>query len=69
MKKIVVLVSFIILNCSLFSNLALAEEVERTFTDKELLTTFHNLDIKITRIDVGQKNLSQRIDGLGKEDR
>ena len=46
--------------------MSFAAESERTLTDKELLTTFHSLDIKIMRIDVGQKNLSQRIDGLGK---
>lgn len=66
MKKVVVLVLIITLSCSLFPILSFAAESERTLTDKELLTTFHNLDIKITRIDVGQKNLSQRIDGLGK---
>lgn len=66
MKKVVVLGLIITFSCSLFPILSFAAESEGTLTDKELLTTFHNLDIKITRIDVGQKNLSQRIDGLGK---
>lgn len=66
MKKIILLVSVIIFGCSLFPNFVFAVEPERNLTDKELLQGFHNLDIKITRLEEGQKNLSQRIDKLDK---
>lgn len=66
MKKIVVLVSVIIFGCSIFPNFVFAVESGKNLIEKEVLQGFHNLDIKITRLDEGQKNLSQRIDRLDK---
>ena len=66
MKKSIVLVSVIIFGCSLFPDFVSAVGPERNVTDKELLQGFHSLDIKITRLEEGQKNISQRIDKLDK---
>jgi len=51
---------------TLFSTFALAVETRMSVTDKELLERLHSLDVRIARLEEGQKGLSKQIDGLDK---
>ena len=49
---------------TLFSTFALAVETRMSVTDKELLERLHSLDVRIARLEEGQKGLRKQIDGL-----
>ena len=51
---------------TLFSTFALAVEARMSVTDKELLERLHSLDVRIDRLEEGQKGLRKQIDGLDK---
>ena len=51
---------------TLFSTFALAVETRMSVTDKELLERLHSLDVRIARLEEGQKGLRKQIDGLDK---
>ena len=50
----------------LYSNSVLAGEGQISLTNKEILEWLHTLDLSITRLEEGQKNLIMRMDGLEK---
>ena len=50
----------------LCSNSVLAGEGQISLTNKEILEWLHTLDLSITRLEEGQKNLIMRMDGLEK---
>ena len=64
-RKIGILLSLLVL-IILYSEPVLATEERMSLTDREILEQLHVLDVRIARLEEGQKNLLARIDGLDK---